>query len=188
MTGRWPHPHGSKQEGTGRSLTKGDDASFGVVPLRYRNRQWHVLLVQHKQGHWAFPKGHAEPGESHATTACRELYEETQCRVLRFLDFTPLTETYQFRAAHRVISKTVTYFIAEVDGEPRPQPEELKATAWFGLREADQRATFEKCRRMLQHVADLVGEKRPDQLPGRPDLAVAPWESTSSAQAGDARS
>lgn len=165
----------SSQDSYGRT----EDASFGVIPLRYRNRQWYVLLVQHRQGHWAFPKGHPDNDESHATTACRELYEETRCRVLRFLNYAPLTETYQFRAAHRLISKTVTYFLAEVDGDPTPQPEELKAAVWFHLREADQKATFEKCRKMLQQVADLIMDKTPEELPGRPELVVLPWrEST----------
>ena len=35
------------------------------------------LLIQHQAGHWAFPKGHANPGESPAETARREFAEET---------------------------------------------------------------------------------------------------------------
>lgn len=161
--------------GTDRS----EDASFGVVPLRYRDGQWHVLLVQHRQGHWAFPKGHPNQGESSLTTACRELFEETQCRVLRFLDHSPLVEVYQFRAAHRLIAKTVTYFLAEVEGDPNPQPEELRAAEWFPLREADLRATFEKCKRMIQEVGVFIGHRKPDQVKGRPEVVVAPWKETS---------
>jgi bis(5'-nucleosidyl)-tetraphosphatase len=159
---------------------RSSDASFGVIPIRYKDRHWQVLLVQHRQGHWAFPKGHPNPHESHATTACRELFEETQCRVLRFLQVPAFTETYQFRAAHRMISKTVTYFLAEVDGDPQPQPEELKAASWFPLREADQKATFDKCRKMLLQVNEWLGDRLPDQLPGRPELRVAPWEGSTS--------
>jgi bis(5'-nucleosidyl)-tetraphosphatase len=161
------------------SSVRQEDASFGVVPLRYRGGQWQVLLVQHRQGHWAFPKGHPNPGENHMTTACRELFEETQCRVLRILDHPPLIEVYQFRTAHRLIAKTVTYFLAEVEGEPRPQPEELRATAWFPLREADLRATFDKCKKMILEVGTFIGHRKPDQVKGRPELVVVPWEGSS---------
>ncbi|MBD3304395.1 NUDIX domain-containing protein, partial [Candidatus Woesearchaeota archaeon] len=39
------------------------------------------LLVKHKEGgHWDFPKGHAEEGETEEETALREIYEETGLR------------------------------------------------------------------------------------------------------------
>ena len=37
----------------------------------------HVVLRRNKRGKWLFPKGHVEPGETTAQTACRESEEET---------------------------------------------------------------------------------------------------------------
>lgn len=159
------------------SMTIVPDASFGVVPLQYREKGWWLLVVQHRQGHWSLPKGHPNPGETPHTTACRELFEETRCRVLRFLDFPSMAENYQFRVEKRQIQKTVTYFVAEAAGEPSPQLEELKAAVWLPIREAEQRVTFDQCRRMCQRVGQFVHGKQPNQLPGLPHLKVAPWTS-----------
>ena len=40
-----------------------------------------VLLVRHNKGHWDFPKGHVEPGETEEQTAKREVKEETNIDV-----------------------------------------------------------------------------------------------------------
>src|SRR5256885_6215325 len=37
----------------------------------------HVVLRRNKRGKWMFPKGHVDPGETTAQTACREAEEET---------------------------------------------------------------------------------------------------------------
>ena len=155
------------------TTTVEQDASFGVIPVRYQKGGWWLLVIQHRQGHWALPKGHPNPGESPYATASRELFEETQCRVLRFLEHPPLVEQYQFRAERRQISKTVTYFLAEAEGIPDPQLEELKAAAWFPIREAEQRVTFDQCRRMCQRIALYLQGKRPDALKGLADPQVS---------------
>ena len=41
-----------------------------------------VLMVKHRAGgHWAFPKGHVERGETEEQTACREVREETGVKI-----------------------------------------------------------------------------------------------------------
>ena len=47
-----------------------------------------VLILQHRdtdntEGHWDFPKGHVEKGESETQTALRELTEETGIKNLK---------------------------------------------------------------------------------------------------------
>lgn len=133
-------------------------------------------MVQHRQGHWAFPKGHPAEGETTYTTACRELFEETQCRVLRFLDTHPYVETYQFKIQGQVVRKTVTYYVAEAAGDPQPQPEELRAATWVPLHEAHIKATFPVCRSMCQQVAIWLDDRLPPQLAGKKDIRVAQWQ------------
>lgn len=53
------------------------EVSYGIVPLRYMEGGWQILLIRHHAGHWTFPKGHADRGESPQQTAERELREET---------------------------------------------------------------------------------------------------------------
>ena len=40
-----------------------------------------VLVIQQVKGHWGFPKGHVENGETEIETALREIKEETNLDV-----------------------------------------------------------------------------------------------------------
>ena len=54
------------------------EKSCGAVVLRKNQGRLQVLLIKHiNGGHWAFPKGHVEPGETEEQTALREIKEET---------------------------------------------------------------------------------------------------------------
>lgn len=134
------------------------DSSFGIIPLRFRNGQWEVLLVQHKSGSlwWAFPKGHAEVNESPQQTAERELFEETGLAVLHYLSSTPLTETYIFTFKGERIFKTVQYFLAMVEGQLLIEESELEAAHWMTLAEALEMITFKEGRRICQEVIDFI--------------------------------
>jgi 8-oxo-dGTP pyrophosphatase MutT (NUDIX family) len=112
--------------------------SYGIIPFRRINNEWEVLLVQLHAGHWGFPKGHADEGESPLEAAKRELLEESCLKVVCLLGEEPFSESYTY--ADR--DKTVTYFLAEVAGEVSVQAEEVADFGWFSLPEAENRITF----------------------------------------------
>ncbi|MCH9608909.1 MAG: Diadenosine hexaphosphate hydrolase [Chlamydiales bacterium] len=116
---------------------------FGIIPLR--NKESETLLVLHKKGHWAFPKGHPNGNESEKETAKREFEEETGLHVVHFYEKKPLVERYKVDGEE----KTVTYFIAEVDGVFDLQEEEIEACQWLTLDEALEYATFEETKNMI---------------------------------------
>ena len=47
-------------------------------------------------GHWGFPKGHQDAGESEKETAIRELKEETGIDAVNLLEDKTFTEHYSF--------------------------------------------------------------------------------------------
>ena len=53
------------------------EKSCGALVFRRASQGLEVLLLKHRAGHWDFPKGHVEAGESNQQTALREIYEET---------------------------------------------------------------------------------------------------------------
>lgn len=118
--------------------------SYGIVPVRLCNKQWEVLLIQHHSGHWAFPKGHTEPGETPLETAERELLEETGLRVDNYLSTEAFSEHYFFRHQHELISKQVDYFIALVLGNIVLQEDEIQDSQWLSLEYAVNRMTFKE--------------------------------------------
>ena len=91
------------------------DECFGIVPIFGKEADSLFLLIQHQAGHWAFPKGHANPGESSAETARREFLEETGISDFEMLEEPCFTEHYCFVKDGEQIEKTVTYFLGFVN-------------------------------------------------------------------------
>jgi len=91
-----------------------NDKSIGVIVFRYENEQIKFLLIKHSAGHWAFPKGHPDKGESKIQTAKRELLEETGIKDVTLIsDKILLDDKYMFTGSKKeLISKIVYYFIA----------------------------------------------------------------------------
>jgi len=137
------------------------DECFGIVPIFSTEADTLFLLIQHQAGHWAFPKGHANPGESPAETAKREFQEETGISDFEMLDEPSFTEHYSFVKDGEPIEKTVTYFLGFVNSrEVVLQVEEIQNSAWVSFEEAVKLITFDANRLMFGEVnAYLDGRK-----------------------------
>lgn len=129
--------------------------SFGIIPLRNKG-QWEVFLVQHHAGHWSFPKGKLEEGETPHEAAGRELFEETGLSVVKFLPFEELNEHYIFTFEKKIINKEVTYFMAEVAGQEKLQPAEISQGRWFSLSDAAKMITFKEAHKICVKVQHLL--------------------------------
>ncbi|HSX12387.1 MAG TPA: NUDIX domain-containing protein [Rhabdochlamydiaceae bacterium] len=133
------------------------EESFGIVPLKQEEGVWKVFLILHKQGrHWGFPKGKRHDAEEAKVAAARELKEETNLDVVRFLQETPFVESYLFRSRGRKILKTVHYFPAVVSGELKLQEEEIRDGKWLPLTEAPQQLTFKEARSICDQITQML--------------------------------
>lgn len=132
------------------------EISYGIVPLRLHQHEWQLLLIQHHAGHWSFPKGHADPGETPKQTAERELQEETGLTIQRFLSSDPLIENYIFTLHGQRISKAVHYFLALVHGKVKIQEQEIKASQWLSLSEAFERISFSEAKRICLETNEFL--------------------------------
>jgi bis(5'-nucleosidyl)-tetraphosphatase len=74
-----------------------------------------ILFLLHSAGHWDFPKGNIEAGETEMQAAARELREETGISCFRFLPRFKYTITYCYKRNKRTISKKVTYFLGTTE-------------------------------------------------------------------------
>ncbi len=134
-------------------MKKTEEASFGIIPLKQDSGFWQVLLILHQGGrHWAFPKGHGNPGETALESAKRELKEETGLDIRQLLQEEPLTEKYQFYRRQESVVKTVQYFPALVEGKLQLQAEEIKDAKWVPLKDAARHLTFKEAKDMCQKL------------------------------------
>jgi bis(5'-nucleosidyl)-tetraphosphatase len=121
---------------------------FGIIPLRWKDNNWEVFLVQHNKGHWGFPKGHSLREESPEQIACREFFEETGLSVEKFLQVCPIIEEYSFIEENKKTEKIVTYFIARVRGNINLLEREVCDFKWLSFDEAANLITFEQSRQV----------------------------------------
>lgn len=132
------------------------DVSFGIVPVRKTQHGWETLLVYQSNGFWGFPKGHPDKGETPKETAARELFEETGYTVVRYLSDEKFQESYFFVYEGKKIHKTVTFYVAEVEGEPCEPNDEVLETRWISLEKADTVLTYPQAKSIALNVYNLL--------------------------------
>ena len=108
-----------------------------------------VLLVKHNKGHWDFPKGHVEKGETEIETAKREVKEETNLEVDIQKDKRYVVEYYP----EENIKKEVVYFLAKnKTSDIIPQLSEIQKIEWVPLEEAENRITYNTSKELIVRV------------------------------------
>ncbi len=105
--------------------------SCGAVAFRETENGTEALLIYHRKG-WGFPKGHIRPGETEEACAAREVLEETGISIRPDPGFRRETISERQGDKRKVIFLLGRY----AGGEPRPQPGETQAAAWFPAEEA----------------------------------------------------
>ena len=119
------------------------ETSCGIIPIFVdpKTGEQQFLLVHHHAGHWGFPKGHKESGETYLETAVRELYEETGLICSSIDESSYVFESYFVKRPSRgTVSKTAHYYVGYVNTQGLIlQPEEIQAYFW-----GDARSVFEK--------------------------------------------
>ena len=113
------------------------EEAFGVIPVCITAQgEFRFLLVKHGDGHWTFPKGHREAGETEKEAALRELGEETGITNVSLLDAPPFLSRYLVRKKDGTVhDKVVKYFLGTTQTEHVKTPEERLAeipeAGWF---------------------------------------------------------
>ncbi len=133
------------------------DQAFGIVPVLLKDQTDLFLLIQHRDGHWGFPKGHAEKGESPLESACREFEEETGLVDYTVWQDISFQETYSFNHRGQTIDKTVVYFPAQVNsGTVTFQEAEIQNYAWATFDEALKLITYNASQNVLRDAREFL--------------------------------
>lgn len=117
------------------------EISAGAIVYTKSEDRYLYLLTQHKNGgHFSFPKGHIEEGESLIETAKREVFEETGINFELASDKMQ-TNTYLMPNG---IYKDVYYFLGEaINTKIKKQDEEILLAGWYTKEQVMQYLTYE---------------------------------------------
>jgi 8-oxo-dGTP pyrophosphatase MutT (NUDIX family) len=135
-------------------------AAGGVLFHDEAGRRLFLLLRHERGGHWGFPKGRVEAGESELDAALREIREETGISNIELVDGVAVTSRYPILRDGRSLSKTVTYFAARVRGEPVCLSHEHTDARWATTAEAARILTHAESRRVLHAVESALASVR----------------------------
>lgn len=126
------------------------EKSYGAVVVKRHLGQWQILLVKHARGgHWSFPKGHQEPGESIEETIHREVEEETGLQV-------ELDPIYDYVSCYDLPDgrpKEVFYYLARPKSDLLIRKEgEIDSIGWYSFDEAEEVITYEADKCILRQM------------------------------------
>lgn len=129
--------------------------SCGAVVFTRLDGEPRFVLVQQKMGHFGFPKGHMEPGETEEQTALREISEEVGLRPDLISGFREEI-TYTLPAKPDT-KKRVTIFLAEYrDQKIVPQEIELRQAVLVPYEKAMETLHCRDARRILQAAMEYL--------------------------------
>ena len=135
------------------------EKSCGVLVLRQQEDELYVVLLRHRfGGHWSFPKGHVEAGESERQTALREVREETGLTGIKLMDGFRESVEYSPKPG---VKKQVVYFLGTTEQEKLiRQEEEISELHWVEWSQAVEAVTFKNDRNLLNFAWEYLTEGR----------------------------
>ena len=107
------------------------EKSCGAIVYRKFHGNTEILLIKHvNSGHWSFPKGHVESGETEVETALREIKEETGIDVIIDSTFREIVSYCPKKGTQKI----VVYFLAKAkNSDYIPQREEIADIKWVEI-------------------------------------------------------
>ncbi len=132
------------------------ERSAGIIVFKPEfsddNKKFVYLLLHYASGHWDFPKGKLEPGETDLQAAIRELKEETGLEATVIEDFyQPINYMFKDKDG-QLISKEVTFFIGIAKSDQVILSNEHIGYEWLAYGQAIKRLTFNNARQLLQLI------------------------------------
>jgi 8-oxo-dGTP pyrophosphatase MutT (NUDIX family) len=150
------------------------EKSAGAVVF-YRSPEGKIeyLLLEHRAGHWGFPKGLVEENEKPEEAARREVGEETDIEDFEIIIGFKETEKYYFRVKYDYqikergwkkgegILKFVTYFLAQAKTKQVKLSHEHIGYLWLNYDDALEKVTYSGAKKILKKANEFLIARHP---------------------------
>lgn len=130
--------------------------------------------MHYRGGHWDFPRGHIEAGESEEETVRREIFEETGINDLKFIPGFCESCKYSFPGFgedknYRILKENIIY-LAETSIKAIKLSHEHHNFCWLPYEQAMRKLTFQTSKEILQKANQfLITNHRQGGVPPRRD-------------------
>ena len=139
------------------------EKSAGAVVFRHSKNKTEYLLLHYGVGHWDFPKGHIEKGESEEEALRREVFEETGIKDLRIIPGFSHTMKYFFKKyittpsgkikrGKEMVMKFVVFYLAETKTKKVKLSFVHTGYKWLTYKNAMEQITFSNAKKLLSEA------------------------------------
>jgi 8-oxo-dGTP pyrophosphatase MutT (NUDIX family) len=134
-----------------------DEISAGAVLYFIDNDlDIYYLILNYSYGHWDFPKGNMESGESEIETIKREIMEETGIVDIKLIDGFRQQISYRYKKKNKLINKSVIYYIAQTLSNNIHLSFEHVDFSWLKFNDALNRLSFDNSKMVLKNANDFL--------------------------------
>jgi bis(5'-nucleosidyl)-tetraphosphatase len=126
-----------------------EERSAGAILFFRNGKNAEYLVLHYPAGHWDFPKGNVEEGESDEAAAKREVMEETGITHIKLVMNFQRTIEYHYWKKDQLIRKRVIFYLAETSLREVHISFEHSGYAWLPFTETLSRVTFKNARNIL---------------------------------------
>jgi len=141
------------------TLIMPDEKSSGII-LFTGDKERLYLLLHYAAGHWDFPKGHIESGESEVEAARREAKEETGLAEVELIDGFREKIEYYYKRGSKTIHKEVIFFLGHTTTHPKAHlSHEHIGYEWLPYGEALEKLTYDTAKALLKKAERTLQAK-----------------------------
>ncbi len=135
--------------------------SAGFVIFREGKAGPLYLVLHYEEGHWDFPKGHVEKGETDLRAARRELEEETGITPGETEAVPGFSHSfsYDYVRAGKKFRKRVKFFLAKTKAGKISLSCEHIGAKWLSYADARRKLTFENAKNLLSAAHEFRKRK-----------------------------
>jgi bis(5'-nucleosidyl)-tetraphosphatase len=132
------------------------EKSAGAIIYRVEGGRILYLLLKYREGHWDFPKGHMEQGETEAETMRREVREETGIEDLSVISGFKRVINYFYTSGDESYFKEVVFFLAKTDLIDIHLSDEHQDCSWLEFAPAVAKITFKNAKAILESANEFL--------------------------------
>lgn len=133
-----------------------EEHSAGIITYREESDGRHYLLLHYPGGHFDYPKGHIEKGESEHEAAERELKEETGIDNFIWIEGYKEMMHYTYHHGPNLMSKYVVYFLARTKTKEIIISHEHQGSIWLSYEQAYKKLTFQSAKDLLEKAEKFL--------------------------------
>ena len=132
------------------------ERSAGSVLFNENGDNIEYLLLHYPTGHWEFPKGNREEGETEVDTIKREIKEETAIDNIEFINGFRKKITYNYKKRGNLVEKEVIFYLSRTNSKKVKLSFEHQGYKWLNYDCAIKLLTYKNSKIILKEANSFL--------------------------------